>query len=112
MGSGTSAGDCVSDTYGMAFVQIMTFEMDEIEAVRLLNEYAEEGRGKTFARRAIIGRDRSEEGRLVQIIFFDSAQDAEANNELAVTQRNGAEFNELASEVKFVDVNVVADITI
>ena len=48
----------------------------------------------------------------MQIIFFDSAQDAEANNELAVTQRNGAEFNELASEVKFVDVNVVADITI
>ena len=42
----------------------------------------------------------------------DGAQDAEANNELAVTQRSGAEFNELASEVKFVDVDVVADITI
>jgi len=96
----------------MAFVQIMSFEMDEVEAVRLLNKYAEEGRGETFARRAVIGRDRSQEGRLVQIVFFDSAQEAEANNELAVTQRSGAEFNELASEVKFVDVDVVADITI
>ena len=60
--------------------------MDETEAVSLLNKYAEEGRGETFARRAIIGRDRSVEGRLVQIVFFDSAHEAEANNELAVTQ--------------------------
>ena len=96
----------------MAFVQVMTFDMDETEAGRLLNNYAEEGRGETFARRAIIGRDRSVEGRLVQIVFFDSAHEAEANNELAVTQRSGAEFNDLASEVKFVDVDVVADITI
>jgi len=96
----------------MSFVQIMTFEMDETEAVRLLNKYAEEGRGETYARRAIIGRDRSQEGRLVQIVFFDSADEAEANNELALTQRSGAEFNDLASEVNFVDVDVVADVKI
>ena len=41
----------------MAFVQVMEFEMEPAEAVRLLEQYAEEGKGITYARRAVLGLD-------------------------------------------------------
>ncbi|MEL0284663.1 MAG: hypothetical protein VW964_08840, partial [Ilumatobacter sp.] len=66
----------------MAFVQVMEFEMEPAEAVRLLEQYAEEGKGITYARRAVLGLDRNRPGTVIQIIFFDSAEEAELNNEL------------------------------
>ena len=96
----------------MAFVQIMEFEMESAEAVRLLEEYAEEGKGVSYARRAILGRDRNRPGTIIQIIFFDSAEEAELNNELEITQRGGEEFAARALEIQFTDVDVITDITI
>jgi len=96
----------------MAFVQVMEFEMEPAEAVRLLEQYAEEGKGITYARRALLGLDRNRPGTVIQIIFFDSAEEAEMNNELEITQRGGEEFSARALEVKFTDVDVITDITI
>ena len=96
----------------MAFVQIMEFEMEPAEAVRLMEQYAEEGKGLTYARRAVLGLDRNRPGTVIQIIFFDSAEEAEMNNELEITQRGGEEFSARALEVKFTDVDVITDITI
>jgi hypothetical protein len=96
----------------MAFVQIMEFEMEPAEAVRLIEQYAEEGKGITYARRAVLGLDRNRPGTVIQIIFFDSAEEAELNNQLEITQRGGEEFAKRALEVKFTDVDVIADITI
>ncbi|MBL6760521.1 MAG: hypothetical protein VW552_07195 [Ilumatobacter sp.] len=96
----------------MAFVQVMEFEMEPAEAVRLLEQYAEEGKGITYARRAVLGLDRNRPGTVIQIIFFDSAEEAEMNNELEITQRGGEEFSARALEVKFTDVDVITDITI
>jgi hypothetical protein len=96
----------------MAFVQVMEFEMEPAEAVRLIEEYAEEGKGITYARRAVLGLDRNRPGTVIQIIFFDSAEEAELNNQLEITQRGGEEFAKRALEVKFTDVDVIADITI
>ena len=96
----------------MAFVQVMEFEMEPAEAVRLLEQYAEEGKGITYARRAVLGLDRNRPGTIIQIIFFDSAEEAELNNELEITQRGGEEFSARALEVKFTDVDVITDITI
>ena len=96
----------------MAFVQVMEFEMEPAEAVRLLEQYAEEGKGITYARRAVLGLDRNRPGTVIQIIFFDSAEEAEMNNELEITQRGGEEFSARALEVKFPDVDVTTDITI
>ena len=96
----------------MAFVQIMEFEMESAEAVRLLEEYAEEGKGVSYARRAIIGHDRNRPGTIIQIIFFDSAEEAELNNELEITQRGGEEFAARALDIQFTDVDVITDITI
>lgn len=96
----------------MAFVQVMEFEMEPAEAVRLMEQYAEEGKGITYARRAVLGLDRNRPGTVIQIIFFDSAEEAELNNELEITQRGGEEFSARALEVKFTDVDVITDITI
>ena len=96
----------------MAFVQVMEFEMEPAEAVRLLEQYAEEGKGITYARRAVLGLDRNRPGTVIQIIFFDSAEEAEMNNQLEITQRGGEEFSARALEVKFTDVDVITDITI
>jgi len=96
----------------MAFVQVMEFEMEPAEAVRLLEQYAEDGKGITYARRAVLGLDRNRPGTVIQIIFFDSAEEAEMNNELEITQRGGEEFSARALEVKFTDVDVITDITI
>ena len=96
----------------MAFVQIMEFEMEPAEAVRLMEQYTEEGKGLTYARRAVLGLDRNRPGTVIQIIFFDSAEEAEMNNELEITQRGGEEFSARALEVKFTDVDVITDITI
>ena len=96
----------------MAFVQVMEFEMEPAEAVRLIEEYAEEGKGNTYARRAVLGLDRNRPGTVIQIIFFDSVEEAELNNQLEITQRGGEEFARRALEVKFTDVDVIADITI
>ena len=88
------------------------FEMGSAEAVRLLEEYAEEGKGVSYARRAILGHDRNRPGTIIQIIFFDSAEEAELNNELEITQRGGEEFAARALDVQFTDVDVITDITI
>ena len=96
----------------MAFVQVMEFEMEPAEAVRLLEQYAEEGKGITYARRAVLGLDRNRPGTVIQVIFFDSAEEAGMNNELEITQRGGEEFSARALEVKFTDVDVITDITI
>jgi hypothetical protein len=96
----------------MAFVQVMEFEMEPAEAVGLIEQYAEEGKGITYARRALLGLDRNRPGTVIQIIFFDSAEEAELNNQLEITQRGGEEFAKRALEVKFTDVDVIADITI
>jgi hypothetical protein len=96
----------------MGFVQIMEFQMEPAEAVRLIEQYAEEGKGITYARRAVLGLDRNRPGTVIQIIFFDSAEEAELNNELEITQRGGEEFSARALQVKFTDVDVITDITI
>ena len=94
------------------FVQIMEFELDPQEAVRLLNEYAEAARGETYARRAMICADRNRPGFVHQLIFFDSIEEAELNNQLDVTQSAAADFGEAVGDVAFTDLDLIADITI
>jgi len=50
----------------------------------------------------------------VQIMEFEmeSAEEAELNNELEITQRGGEEFAARALDVQFTDVDVITDITI
>lgn len=96
----------------MGYIQIMTFEMDPAEAAASLEEYREKAAGQSFARRAIVCADRDRPGTVVQIIFFDSAADAEANNNLAATQAAAEEFSTRVGDVDFQNLDLVTDISL
>lgn len=94
------------------FVQLMKFESDPQEAVRLLHEYVEMADGTSYARRAMVCADRNDPGVVYQLVFFDSAEEAEKNNELEATQRAATDFGALVGEVIFTDLDLVADVTV
>jgi len=81
----------------MAFVQLIVFGTSQIDKVREMGErYQEETKGRSKARRVTIGADLDAPGRYATIAEFDSAEDAEANNNLPETQAFAAEMNKLA----------------
>ena len=82
------------------------------DAVAFIEEYRKSAGGQSFARRAIVCADRDRPGTVVQIMFFDSAADAEANNNLEITQAAAAEFSARVGEVRFQNLDLVADITV
>ena len=94
------------------FVQIMKFELDPNEAVRLIEEYADAAAGTTYARRAIVCEDRNNPGTVYQMIFFDSAEEAERNNGLEVTQTAAEDFGALVGDVEFTDLDLILDRTV
>ena len=65
--------------------------MDSAEA-ELMNKYAEEGKGVSYAitpSSALIGRP----GKIIQIVFFNSVEEAVLNNNLDITQNAAADFS-------------------
>ena len=86
--------------------------MDSTEAVELMNKYAEEGKGISYARRALVCADRSRPGKIIQIVFFDSVKEAELNNDIEITQNAAAEFSSKVGEVQFTDLDVLAEVTL
>lgn len=96
----------------MTYAQIMEFDMDSAEAVELMEKYADEGKGVSYARRALVCADRNRPGKIVQIVFFDSVEEAELNNDLDITQTAAAEFSAKVGDVQFTDLDVLADVTL
>ncbi|MGK0477055.1 MAG: hypothetical protein ACJAQ9_000075 [Ilumatobacter sp.] len=90
----------------------MEFDMDSAEAVELLNKYAEEGKGVSYARRAIVFADRNRPGKIIQIVFFNSVEEAELNNNLDITQNAAAEFSAKVGDVQFTDLDVLAEVSL
>lgn len=81
----------------MAFVQLVVFGTDQIDKVKEMAErYQVETGGRSKVRRVTVGADLDAPGRYATIVEFDSAEDAEANNNLPETQAFAAQMNELA----------------
>ena len=95
----------------MAFVQLIDFKASDIDAFRKAGEEWERAtEGKRTARRRLVCRDRSEPGRYVMLVFFDSYESAMANSELPETQAIAKEFAELADgPPAFRDLDIVDD---
>jgi hypothetical protein len=72
----------------VAFIQIIEFRTDKIDEMRKLDdEWSERAKSQgATAQRGILCADRDDAGRYFQIVFFDSAEDAEKNSALPVTQ--------------------------
>ena len=70
----------------MAFIQIIEYRTSKPgEMQEVAEEWAEATEGKRKARRRILCRDRDNEGRYFNIVFFDSYEEAMENSALPET---------------------------
>lgn len=96
----------------MRFVQIMEFRSGLSEAIEFTDKYSREAKGQTLAKNVAVCEDRNRPGVIVVMIHFDSYEDAQKNNELAVTQKFGKELADRVGETKFTDLNIAKHITL
>ena len=89
----------------MKFIQIMEFEG---AAENALKQYIEKADGRSYARKATICVDR-DTGKLLQLIEFDSWEEAQKNNELDITNDDHEETQESFGEITFKNLDVFAE---
>lgn len=81
----------------MGFLQVIEFrtsKFDEME--RLGNEWETAAAGDSKARRRLLCKDRDNENRYFNIVFFDSYDEAMENSNLPVTQEFSQKMMALA----------------
>ena len=85
----------------MRFIQLMEFEATREQAETEIEGYIAAAGSETTVRRVTLCEDRDEPGTLVQIVEFDSYEDATVNNELEVTEERSAEVQQDTGGVGF-----------
>ena len=90
----------------MKFLQIMEFQGTPEEADKAMRHYMEKADGRSYARRAKICVDLDNPGTVIQLIEFDSVEEAQKNNELEITEDDHQETQETFGEVSFRNLNV------
>ena len=91
----------------MRFYQLMEFRSTAEEAVADIHRYKELMGDQTMARRATICIDRDDPGLVVQIVEFDSYEEAMANSEHETTQDEAAKIEESTGDITFRNLDVV-----
>src|SRR3954468_23711851 len=93
----------------MGFVQIIAFNSSKIDEMRKLDqEWDKRAGSETTARRGVLCEDRDNQGRYVQVVFFDSYESAMKNSELPITQEFAEKMSALADgPPTFYNLNVV-----
>ena len=91
----------------MKFIQIMEFTGNLDDAIDSINNYIAIAGEETKVRKVTVCEDRDNPGHLLQVIEFDSHEDAMINNELEVTKKASAEDTSNFGEVQFKNLNVV-----
>jgi quinol monooxygenase YgiN len=95
----------------MGFIQLIEFHGDQAEFERMLEKYRERMGTETTARRATLLRDRELDGTLIQLVEFDSYEEAMKNSDHPGTQQWAAEAAELMQDAVFRNLEVVATYT-
>ena len=90
----------------MKFLQIMEFEGTPEEADKAMRGYIEKADGRSYARRAKICVDLDKSGTVIQLIEFDSLEEAQKNNELEMTEDDHQETQETFGEISFRNLNI------
>ncbi|MEU6364739.1 ester cyclase [Streptomyces sp. NPDC046931] len=95
----------------MTFVQLIECRTDRFEEMnRLIDAWVEQTKGKRRATHDLVGRDRSDESHLVELVEFPSYEDAMRNSNLPETGRIFREMVALCDEMPvFMDLDVVRD---
>jgi hypothetical protein len=95
----------------MGFVQIIEFRTSKFDEMQQVgNEWEAAAGGDSTARRRVLCRDRDDPGRYVNVVFFDSYEDAMKNSLLPVTQEFSQRMMQLADGPPiFSNLDVVED---
>ena len=95
----------------MGFVQIIEFKTSKADEMRSLGDEWEAAAGAdSKARRRVTCEDRDNPGRYLNIVFFDSYEDAMANSNLPVTQEFSQKMMALGDgPPTFYNLDVVED---
>lgn len=96
----------------MAFVQIIEFQTSRFDEMKKLGDEWEAAAGdESKARRRILCKDRDSSDRYLNIVFFDSYEEAMANSENPVTQEFASKMATVAdSQPNFYNLDVVEDV--
>jgi len=82
----------------VAFIQIIQFQTDKMEEGRKhVDEYLAATEGRRTVQRSILCRDRDKPDHYVNIVFFDSYEDAMKNSEMPETGQLAAKLAELST---------------
>ena len=97
----------------MGFVQIIEFRTSKFDEMKAVGDEWEAAAGSdSKARRRVLCRDRDDADRYVNIVFFDSHDEAMQNSELPVTQEFSQKLMSLADGAPtFYNLDVVEDRT-
>ena len=96
----------------MAFIQIIDYRTSKFDEVQRLGEEWEAAAADagTTARRRVSVRDRNTPDRYLDIVFFDSYEEAMQNSDNPVTQEFAGKMTELVDgPPTFLDLDVIED---
>ena len=83
---------------GMSFIQIIQFQTDRMEEGRKhVDEYLAATEGRRTVQRSILCQERDKPDHYVNIVFFDSYEDAMKNSEMPETSALAAKLGELST---------------
>jgi hypothetical protein len=98
----------------MTFIQVIEYRTTQFEAMESLGkewEAAAVHSGISTARRRVLCRDRDDNDRYFNIVFFDSFEDAMTNSDLPVTSEFAGRMRALADgDPVFYNLDVVEQV--
>ncbi|MDI3405532.1 ester cyclase [Streptomyces cavernicola] len=95
----------------MKFVQIIDYKTSQFDAMSaVLDQWVEQTKGKRTTGHAVTGKDRSDSNHYVDIVEFDSYEEAMKNSQLPETDKMFHEIVALCDGMpSFTDLDVVRD---
>ena len=87
----------------------MEFNGSPEDADQALKQYIEKADGRSYARKATICVDRDNPETLIQLIEFDSWEEAQKNNELEITNDDHEETQDSFGDITFRNLDVFAE---
>ena len=92
------------------FIQVIDFETDKIDEGRAaVEEYRAATQGRRTVKRGILAADRDRPGHYLNLVFFDSYEDAMKNSEMPETQELAGKLAALGGPMTFLNLDVVYD---
>jgi chaperone required for assembly of F1-ATPase len=95
----------------MAFIQVITYRTDRREEMdALVERWLEDTEDVRRARKRLLLKDRRDKDSYMEVVFFDSYEDAMHNSELPATRLLSTAFEQLAVDgFDFRDFDLISD---